>query len=235
MAYRICPLNVNGIRDKIKHHNTIEIEINTENVARGPGLWMFNTRLLNDTEYVSPIKHNKTSYASCSEWWKLSKIKIRAITLEYSQLKNRSKTNIKKLEQTLSELLSEVLTPEIIEKISNIKQLIADYYDSNLEKQRGKNKLWHHIKTDSGTIKYGIDSILLNSEGTDSVSMGRLINKLPTKLSESDKDKLESNLNITELDNVIKTFKRGKSPGEDGMTAEWYQFFWDIIREDFLM
>ncbi|WAR15624.1 YTX2-like protein, partial [Mya arenaria] len=75
-----------------------------------------------------------------------------------------------------------------------------DFFFSS-EKQRGKNKLWHHIKTDSGTIKY-------------------------------DKDKLESNLNITELDNVIKTFKRGKSPGEDGITAEWYQFFWDIIREE---
>ncbi|WAQ98940.1 YTX2-like protein, partial [Mya arenaria] len=191
-------------------HNTIEIKINTENVARGPGLWMFNTRLLNDTEYASLIKtfwsswtHNKTSYASCSEWWEMSKIKIRAITLEYSQSKSRSKTNIKKLEQKLSELLSEDLTPEIIEKISNIKQLIADFYDSkleahklrskanliqhnekssdfffSLEKQRGKNKLWHHIKTDSGTIKYGIVSILeeqtkyykklLNSEGTDS-------------------------------------------------------------------
>ncbi|WAR20722.1 hypothetical protein MAR_014696, partial [Mya arenaria] len=100
-------------------------------------------------------------------------------------------------------LSSKNLTPEIIEKISNIKQLIADYYDSkleahklrskanliqhnekssdfffSLEKQRGKNKLWHHIKTDSGAIKYGIVSILeeqtkyykklLNSEGTDS-------------------------------------------------------------------
>ncbi|WAR08555.1 YTX2-like protein, partial [Mya arenaria] len=185
-------------------HNTIEIKINTENVARRRDYGC------SIQEYASLIKtfwsswtHNKTSYASCSEWWEMSKIKIRAITLEYSQSKSRSKTNIKKLEQKLSELLSEDLTLEIIEKISNIKQLIADYYDSkleahklrskanliqhnekssdfffSLEKQRGKNKLWHHIKTDSGATKYGIVSILeeqtkyykklLNSEGTDS-------------------------------------------------------------------
>lgn len=41
----------------------------------------------------------------------------------------------------------------------------------------------------------------------------------------------DMDLNISELDNVIQKIALGKSPGQDGLTTNFYKFFWKDIRE----
>ena len=38
---------------------------------------------------------------------------------------------------------------------------------------------------------------------------------------------------MEELYKAINSFKKSKSPGHDGLTIEWYEHFWDLIKHDF--
>lgn len=42
---------------------------------------------------------------------------------------------------------------------------------------------------------------------------------------------MEDDLKIEELDIAINRMSKGKSPGLDGLTVEFYIFFWEDIRE----
>ena len=50
------------------------------------------------------------------------------------------------------------------------------------------------------------------------------------KLSEIEKNQCEDVLTESELLNSIKAFKNGKTPGTDGLTTEFYKFFWLDIK-----
>ena len=50
------------------------------------------------------------------------------------------------------------------------------------------------------------------------------------KLSEIEKNQCEDVLTESELLKSIKAFKIGKTPGMDGLTAEFYNFFWLDIK-----
>ena len=45
---------------------------------------------------------------------------------------------------------------------------------------------------------------------------------------------LTQDFTLTELDKCIKSFKKGKSPGEDGLPLEFYLTFWEILASDLL-
>ena len=44
---------------------------------------------------------------------------------------------------------------------------------------------------------------------------------------------MDSDISIVELNSAVKALKQEKSPGEDGLTAEWYQHFWPLINIEF--
>ena len=52
--------------------------------------------------------------------------------------------------------------------------------------------------------------------------------RLPT-LNEDAKQICEGVLTKTECFKALQTFKNGKSPGNDGLTAEFYQAFWPTL------
>ena len=54
------------------------------------------------------------------------------------------------------------------------------------------------------------------------------------KLSDDERDKLEGPLKFDECKNVLETFQNDKSPGEDGFTAEFYKFFFDLLGNDLI-
>jgi hypothetical protein len=47
-------------------------------------------------------------------------------------------------------------------------------------------------------------------------------------------DDLIKELTRTEIDQGLKHFKRGKSPGEDGLHLEFYLSFWDVLADKLL-
>ena len=46
---------------------------------------------------------------------------------------------------------------------------------------------------------------------------------------------LDLPLNENEIETSIFKFKKCKSPGEDGIIAEWYQTFWPLIKREFIL
>ena len=50
------------------------------------------------------------------------------------------------------------------------------------------------------------------------------------KLSEQQKESCEDTLTEQELLATLKTFRKNKSPGLDGLTAEFYLTFWGDIK-----
>ena len=49
------------------------------------------------------------------------------------------------------------------------------------------------------------------------------------KLSENLQTLCEEQLSYQECHNALKSFKNNKSPGNDGLTAEFYNTFWPIL------
>jgi exonuclease III len=54
------------------------------------------------------------------------------------------------------------------------------------------------------------------------------------KISDTDKIFCESELTEAEVLKSLKEPKNGKSPGSDGLSAEWYKFFWQDIKSTFM-
>ena len=54
------------------------------------------------------------------------------------------------------------------------------------------------------------------------------------KLTENERDALEGKLTLVECRQALKCLGSGKSPGEDGFTAEFYKFFFEMLIQEFL-
>ena len=55
-----------------------------------------------------------------------------------------------------------------------------------------------------------------------------------TTLSEEKKNSCEGLLNVEECTNALNRFDNNKTPGTDGLPAEFYRFFWPDICHDLL-
>jgi hypothetical protein len=52
-------------------------------------------------------------------------------------------------------------------------------------------------------------------------------------LDNNEKETLDEDINLDEISKVIKILKPNKSPGEDGIISEFYQLFWQNIKNEF--
>ena len=52
---------------------------------------------------------------------------------------------------------------------------------------------------------------------------------LTITLSEEERNKLDEEFTAEELGMSMKDLKKNKSPGSDGLTKEFYDFFWDML------
>ena len=93
------------------------------------------------------------------------------------------------------------------------------YQQSKLNKQY---KIFEHILRE----QVNFYETLFKSEGIDTIAAEYLVSKLETSLSEDHSRQLEENINKSELENALWSFKTNKSPGEDGLHIEWYRQFW---------
>ena len=115
-------------------------------------------------------------------------------------------------------------------------------YFVNLEKQRANNKQMNSLLTEDGTLVETQDGILkettnfykrlYTSEKTDDLAQDYLLNKLKQNLTDEDKDSIEGEITLTEILIAIKALANEKSPGCDGLTAEFYKTFSSVIGND---
>ena len=52
------------------------------------------------------------------------------------------------------------------------------------------------------------------------------------KLDDTQRDELEGEITLKECRDILRTFSSGKSPGDDGFTWEFYNYFFDLLGQD---
>ena len=77
---------------------------------------------------------------------------------------------------------------------------------------------------------YSDNTNLISNQRRDEIIDSFIKSKYLPKLSEIEKNQCEDVLTERELLKSIKAFKNGKTPGTDGLTAEFYKFFWLDIK-----
>ena len=72
---------------------------------------------------------------------------------------------------------------------------------------------------------------LYTAESTDEYAQSMFSN-ISNRLSNEKSAMCEGYISFDEATKAIKSFAHDKSPGIDGLTAEWYNCFWDTIGPD---
>lgn len=115
-------------------------------------------------------------------------------------------------------------------------------YFFNLEKnrQRKKNILKLHINGNINERQEDINEYITNfyktlytshsSNENISSFFEYIMDKIPV-IDKKFKDLAESEISINELNDAIKQMADGRSPGPDGITVEFYKYFWNDISE----
>ena len=165
----------------------------------------------------------------------------------YNLSKNLNEEN--KLEYlNLQDRLNEIIENEVKGVI--LRSLCDDYekgekctkYFFSLEKYRAKQKTISRLKRLDGSFTSDQNQILEEcrlfyeklyskdcSVDTSKYSDFFESDKIP-KLTESQKQSCESIITDSELYDTLKSFSKKRSPGLDGLTAELYLEFWDLLK-----
>jgi exonuclease III len=112
-------------------------------------------------------------------------------------------------------------------------------YFLGLEKNRGLKKHVRKLKLIDGTITTDPEHILKTQANyysslyssklnANSYDLSQCYEHVPT-LNEGDRNTCEGVATANECEHVLNTFKNDKSPGNDGITAEFYKHFWGDI------
>jgi exonuclease III len=70
-----------------------------------------------------------------------------------------------------------------------------------------------------------------NIADTQQTAAAFFSNEIIPKITEADKEACETEINILEVGQALKELQNGKSPGSDGLTPDFYKFFWPQIKE----
>ncbi len=114
-----------------------------------------------------------------------------------------------------------------------------------MEKQRTSNNIINNLKDDDSN--YYSDSIsmcnyvnsfyqnLYSAENVDSATTKEILKTVKTYSFPDDVvDNLEVSIQGIEVCQAINQMKTCKSPGIDGLTTEFYQLYWQVIKDDFI-
>ena len=112
-------------------------------------------------------------------------------------------------------------------------------YLSRLEKIRGDTNIISFLTDEDGILQQGTGNVidvvnkfyisLYKHENEDIGEQNHFFQNISTRLSVEDKDFLDSPFTIEELHLSLKEIKNGKSPGEDSISKEILNFFWDEL------
>lgn len=115
-------------------------------------------------------------------------------------------------------------------------------YFYSLENSRQSRKVIARLKDEQGKVIEGNTAVLdhiadfyeslYTAEDTDSVKQSQLIASIDKYVPDGMKDDLEGLLTSSECKAALDHMKPDKSPGSDGLPAEFYRFFWETIGDD---
>lgn len=112
----LCTRNVENFIDNIRFketslsdHKFLTFNLDWSNMQRGPGVWILNTQILKNENYVSTVKEmiekekEDRMYAEDKRiWWENTKFLIKKFSIKYCKFRQKCKNTIKgKVQQSL--------------------------------------------------------------------------------------------------------------------------------------
>ena len=266
------------IKPSIKSdHCLISLAISRNlNTKKGPGLWKFNSSLLQNDDYVQMMTVKFTywdkEYSNMQNKnlkWDIIKSLIRIETKKFSKKLARQnkdaeselyerlqhimvKLDVHQTESLLTEYQTIQNQLEILNsakaqgaKIRAKVDWVADSerctaYFLNLEKQHGKmasiSRLVENgkeVKTHNEILemlKCFYSDLYSKNNSLDPNNYKAFLNNNVPKLSQSSAALCEEPISYKKIQMAIKNLKSNKSPGTDGLTTEFYIFFYEKIK-----
>lgn len=118
----------------------------------------------------------------------------------------------------------------------------SNAYFLRLEKKKGQNRLIYSVRTFSGVIVTSFCAImsawvtfyasLFTSQCLVDTEQRFFLDQLHFKLSDLEQGLCEGLLTNGECKRAVDAMASGKSPGIDGLPAEFYKTFWDLLGDD---
>lgn len=117
-------------------------------------------------------------------------------------------------------------------------------YFCNLEKKKGGERLFKSIEREDGTVAETTEDImkeqtkfyskLYRKSNIDANDINEFLEGIEKELGKDSADSIEHEFSYEEILNAIKSFSNDKSPGLDGLPAEFYKHFWNELKPYFL-
>ena len=114
-------------------------------------------------------------------------------------------------------------------------------YCSKLEKMKGEQNTIFSLMNNSGQLVEGTEKVidvtyqfykeLYSKELEDTDAQDFFLQGVEKKLSEEDRRKLDDDFTKEEFQEALHELKKDKSPGCDGLTKEFYDFFWEKLQD----
>ena len=73
---------------------------------------------------------------------------------------------------------------------------------------------------------------IFKNQNTCSETQNQLLKQIKPNISDTQKQKLTKQIQITEIQQALQTMENGKSPGIDGIPVEFYKEFFDLLKKD---
>ncbi len=118
-----------------------------------------------------------------------------------------------------------------------------DFY-ATLEKKSGKKSTISQLSDQHGQIKHETDDLkqiatdyysdLFSEKKTVDSKTTKLIGNISRKITEAQKRDMDRDITLEELEKAVMKLQKGKSPGPDGIPAEFYQAFWYCLKHLYL-
>uniref|UniRef100_A0A3Q3A4Q3 Reverse transcriptase domain-containing protein n=1 Tax=Kryptolebias marmoratus TaxID=37003 RepID=A0A3Q3A4Q3_KRYMA len=235
-------LNNSAIRDKLKREIDLYLEHNDNEEVTPPIVWdalkaVIRGKIISITSYEKRIRERK-----------LQELEENLKRLQIEHAKSPKDDNIKHKITKLKKELNEINTQEIQKKLIFIKQ---QYYEVGgkslkllsyrLRKQQAcrsihkiRNNVTKATETNLENIKNCFQKYYKTLYSQPQTTSDNQIDffleqiNLP-KITDEQNEKLITKITKEEIQSAIRRTKKGKSPGTDGFTAEWYKIMQDQL------
>ena len=115
---------------------------------------------------------------------------------------------------------------------------------AKLEKRTAQKNIISELQDEEGNIKTDnkdfLDIVqqfytkLYTPSRTNTIKQQNMLKNIKAKLTQTQRQSLDQPITVEELDKVVAHLPENKSPGLDGLTAEFYKCFWYLIKDVFL-
>ena len=110
------------------------------------------------------------------------------------------------------------------------------------ERVRGQQRLINAIRRSDGTVVSGTNDVLevwrdfyfrlFSSQGLSEVDQRLFLDSIERRLTSNESKLCEGDLTIEECSKALSNMPSAKSPGVDGLPAEFYRRFWTLLGPD---